>query len=477
MISPGRSVNRWLAALLVLGLTAPAAAQPGADVDPRVAGLVAAVSAERLAALVKALQGFETRHTLSSAGTEGRGIAAAADWIAGELRRASPRLQVSFDTYDVPAQGQRVVRDVTLRNVMAVLPGRSPRRIYVSAHYDSLARRPRPATSAAPEGAQPARPPEAGASPAAASDRSGPSGGDFDWGDADGFAPGANDDGSGTAVVMELARVFAQSGVEFDATLVFIAFAGEEQGLVGAKLHAQRAEAERLVIDAVYNNDIVGNAVGGQGRIDSGSVRVFSEGPEDSPSRQLARFIRRQAARYVPGHVVRLVARHDRFGRGGDHTAFNQHGYAAVRVTEANENYARQHTVEDTADGVSPAYLAQNARVNAAAMAVQALAPPSPRVNDERGRPMLDREPSGYDARLRWAASPGAVAYRVFWREAWTPDWQHEMVVGHVTEAVLPGVSIDDYVFGVAAIGPDGHESVVAAYVNPPRTEFTIRTR
>lgn len=474
MTCPRRSMNRWLPALLALALTAAAAAQPRPDLDPRVARLVAAVSAERLAALVKTLQGFETRHTLSSGGTEGRGIAAAAEWIADELRRASPRLQVSFDTYDVPAQGQRVVRDVTLRNVMAVLPGRSARRIYVSAHYDSLARRPRPATSANGDGARAARSPQAGASPAAA--QSGPAGG-FDWGDADGFAPGANDDGSGTALVMELARVFAQSGVEFDATLVFIAFAGEEQGLVGAKLHAQRAEAERLVIDAVYNNDIVGNAVGGQGRIDSGSVRVFSEGPEDSPSRQLARFIRRQAARYVPAHVVRLIARHDRFGRGGDHTAFNQHGYPAVRVTEANENYARQHTVEDTAEGVSPAYLAQNARVNAAAVAVQALAPPSPRVNDERGRPMLDRQPSGYDARLRWAASPGAVAYRVFWREAWTPDWQHEMVVGNVTEVVLSGVSIDDYVFGVAAIGPDGHESVVAAYVNPPRTEFTIRTR
>lgn len=468
----------WLPVLLGVVFGSAVAAQPTPDVDPRVARLVSAVSEERLAALVKTLQGFETRHTLSSSGRPGRGVAAAADWIAEELRRSSPRLQVSVDTYDVPAQGQRVVRDVTLRNVMAVLPGRSARRIYVSAHYDSLARRPRPVPSAT-DGGTAARGTGAGQAtgvPAAGPSRQEASGG-FDWGDADGFAPGANDDGSGTALVMELARVFAGSGLEFDATLVFIAFAGEEQGLVGAKLHAQRAEAEGYVIDAVYNNDIVGNAVGGQGRIDSGSVRVFSEGPEDSPSRQLARFIRRQAARYVPGHVVRLIARHDRFGRGGDHTAFNQHGYAAVRVTEANEHYARQHTVEDTFEGVSAAYLAQNARVNAAAVAVQALAPPAPRVNDERGRPMLDRQPSGYDARLRWGASPGAVAYRVFWREAWTPDWQHEMLVGNVTEVVLPGVSIDDYVFGVAAVGPQGHESAVAAYVNPPRAEVTIRTR
>ena len=167
-------------------------------------------------------------------------------------------------------------------------------------------------------------------------------------------APGVNDDGSGTALTMELARVFAQSGLEFEATLVFIALAGEEQGLVGARLHAQRAAAEKWPIDAVLNNDIVGNERGGQGQVDSVSVRVFSEGPEDSPSRQLARHVRRQAARYVPAHAVRLIARHDRFGRGGDHTAFNQQGFAAVRFTESKENYARQHTVEDTFEGVSP---------------------------------------------------------------------------------------------------------------------------
>jgi Zn-dependent M28 family amino/carboxypeptidase len=300
-------------------------------------------------------------------------------------------------------------------------------------------------------------------------------GGVFDWTLTDNPAPGVNDDGSGTAVVLELARVFAQSGLTFDATLVFIAFAGEEQGLVGAKLHAQKASAEKWTIDGILNNDIVGGVSGG-GASDSASVRVFSEGPEDSPSRQLARAVRRHAARYVPGHQVRLIARHDRFGRGGDHTAFNQHGFAGVRFTESKENFARQHVAEDTFEGVSPAYLARNARVNAAALAVLALAPPAPVVVDERGRPLLDRQPSGYDARLRWTAAPGAAAYRIFWRDTWTPDWQHERLVGAVTEVVLPGVSIDDHVFGVAAVGPDGHESVVSAYVNPPRAEQTIKT-
>jgi hypothetical protein len=275
---------------------------------------------------------------------------------------------------------------------------------------------------------------------------------------------------------MELARVFGQSGIDFDATLVFIAFAGEEEGLVGAKLHAQKAEAEKIPIDAVLNNDIVGGAVGGNGVADGASVRVFSEGPEDSPSRAIARAVREAAAVYVPSHQVRLIARHDRFGRGGDHTAFNQHGFPGVRFTESKENFSRQHIVDDSFEGISVPYLARNARVNAAALAVLGLAPPAPSVVDERGRPRLGRQPSGYDAHLQWAASSGAAGYRVYWREAWSPDWQHVRGVGNVTEAVLPDVSIDDFVFGVAALDADSHESVVAAYVNPPRPEVPIET-
>lgn len=435
------------------------------DVDPRIAQVLTQISPERLKATVDHLASFGTRHTLSSQTDPSRGIGVAAQWIHDELVKASPRLQVRFDDYDIPAQGERILRDVRIRNVMAVLPGRTPRRVYVSGHYDTVARPVKPApTSSAP-------------APGTAPIRGASASGGFDWANGDLPAPGANDDGSGTALTMEAARVLAQSGLEFDATLVFVAFAGEEQGLVGAHLHAQKAVAENAVIDAVFNNDIIGNSVGGNGLVDGESVRVFAEGPEDSPSRQLARFIQRMAARYVPSHRVRLIARHDRFGRGGDHTAFNQRGFAGVRFSEANEHYGRQHVVEDTADGVDAAYLARNTRVNVAAVASLALAPPAPVVNSERGAPQLDRQPSGYDARLRWKASPGAVGYRIFWRDAWTPDWQFERHVGNVTEAVLPDVSIDDYVFGVAAIGPGGHESVVSAYVNPPRTPVEIRVR
>jgi hypothetical protein len=426
---------------VVLGATADSG-----QLDPRIQQLVGSVSEERLETLLRKLQSFETRNTMSDARSETRGIGAARQWIFDELQGSSARLQVSFDTYDLPAQGARIARDVELRNVMAVLPGRSPRRIYLTAHYDSLARD--------PDSAQPG----------------------FDWARADNAAPGANDDGSGTVLVMELARVFAASGLDFEATLAFVAFAGEEQGLVGARAHAQKAAAEHVRIDAVLNNDMVGNSRGGGGAVDSGSVRVFSEGPEDSPSRQIARFIARWGGRYEPGHRVRLIARHDRFGRGGDHTAFNQLGYAGVRITEAMEDYSRQHSIDDVVDAVDFAYLARNARLNAAVAATMALAPPAPVVVGERG-PMLGRQPSGYDAQLRWEPSPGATAYRLFWRAAWDSDWEHDLLVGNVTEWVLPALSIDDYVFGVAAVGPEGHESLVSAYVNPPRREEQVITR
>ena len=457
---------RWacFSLITVLALPVPSAAQL-ADIDPRVAELVASVSETRLQATVEALQGFHTRNTLSRQDDARQGIGAAATWLHAQFTAASPRLQVAFDDYEIPKQGDRIVRDTRVRNVMATLPGKSARRIYVSGHYDSLSRIVRPAAAATAAGG------------GAAGQRVADATGGFDWGNADNLAPGANDDGSGTALVIELARVFAQSGLEFDATLVFIALAGEEQGLVGAKLHAQKAAADKIRIDGVFNNDMVGNTVGGNGIVDAESVRVFAEGPEDSASRAMARYIKRVAARYVPSHTVRLIARHDRFGRGGDHTAFNQNGFAGVRITESNENFARQHTVDDTADAVDAAYMGRNARVNVAAMATMAMAPGAPQVTDDRGRPQLGRQPSGYDARLQWKASDGAVAYRVYWREAWTPDWQYDVVVGNVTTFVLPNVSIDDFVFGVSAIGPGGHESVVAAYVNPPRGEQAITVK
>ena len=405
--------------------------------------LVASISQERLESLLNTLVSFGTRHTLSDTVSATRGIGAARQWILDELTRSSGRLQAAFDTHYILAGG-RITRDVELRNVVAVLPGRSPRRIYVSGHYDTVNL-----------GAQG----QAGVTSGAESTERPDEGAD---------APGANDDGSGVVLVMELARAFAESGIAFEATLVFMAVAGEEQGLIGSRHHARRTKELDIPVQALFNNDIVGGALSGNGIADGATVRLYSEGPEDSPSRSLARFTRRIAERYLPSHRVRLMARRDRFNRGGDHTAFNLEGLPAVGFRESRENYAKQHSASDTIDGVSFTYLLQNARVNAAAMATLALAPPPPEIYTERGQPMLDRRPSGYDAHLRWNASPGAAGYRIFWRDAWGPDWQHELFVGNVTEYVLPDANIDDFVFGVAAVGPGGHESTISVYVAPP---------
>jgi hypothetical protein len=417
-------------------------AQTTPDNDPRIEKLLASISEERMERLLRTLAGFGTRNTLSDTTSPTRGIGAARQWIHDELTRTSPRLQVAFDTHQIP-KGGRITHDVELRNVVALLPGRSERRIYVSGHYDTVNL-----------GAQGQQGLNTGTTTRDA--------------DANLDAPGANDDGSGTVLVMELARVFAASGIEFDATLAFITVAGEEQGLVGARAHGKRANERKIPIQAVFNNDIVGGAVGGDGTVDGGSVRLYSEGPEESPSRALALFTQRTAARYVPAHQVRLMARRDRFSRGGDHTGYNLEGITAVGFRESRENYAKQHNANDTIDGVSFAYLGRNARVNAAAMAVLALAPPPPSVVNERGQARIDRRPSGYDAHLLWTAAPGAAGYRVFWRDTWSLEWQHELAVGNVTEYTLPHINIDDYVFGVAAIGSGGHESSVSIFTPAP---------
>jgi hypothetical protein len=461
-------------------------------IDPRITKLVASISEERLQQLLQKLSSYKTRNTCSDPSSPD-GVGAARQWIYDELKRTSPKLQVSFDTYQLPAIPRCAGGPFELRNVMAILPGKTPRRIYVSGHYDSVSlggggqqasnagSGPGSAGrgSAAGAATRPGAAPQAPGEPAADQ----PQAPRLPARDPNVPAPGANDDGSGTVLSMELARVFAESGIEFDATLVFMTVAGEEQGLVGAAQHAKKAKADNTPIQAWFNNDIVGGSHGGDGSIDGATIRIYSEGPEDSPSRSLAMFTRRLGAEYVPSHIVRLIARPDRFSRGGDHSALNAEGFAAIGFRESKENYAKQHGPGDTVDGVDFHYLAQNARVNAAAMATLALAPPPPVVarrptgtaatatTANRLMPMIDRRTSGYDAHLRWEASPGAAGYVVFWRTAWDPDWQHEISVGNVTEYTFPRMNIDDWVFGVAAVDASGHESTVSAYVTPPRAD------
>jgi hypothetical protein len=477
-----RAVNAGLVlgVLGMLGAPAHVQAQTTSSIDPRIVKLVESVSEERLQQLLQKLSSFKTRNTCSDP-TAPDAIGAARQWIFDELKRTSPKLQVSFDTHQVESirgcQGT-----IELRNVMAVLPGKTARRIYVSGHYDSLnlgaggqqagnaGRGAGAAQGAAGAAGAPSAPAAAGAG---ASGAPGTAGGaqPRPIRDPNIIAPGANDDGSGTVLAMELARIFAESGIEFDATLVFMTVAGEEQGLVGAGAHARKAKADKTPIQAWFNNDIVGGSRGGDGITDGATIRIYSEGPEDSPSRALAMFAARVGAAYVPSHRVRLMARRDRFSRGGDHSALNAEGFAAIGFRESRENYSKQHGPNDTIDGVDFRYLAQNARVNAAGMATLALAPAPPVVTNPRGAPTIDRRPSGYDAHLRWEASPGAAGYRIFWRNAWAPDWQHEVAVGNVTEYTFPHMNIDDWVFGVSAVGPAGHESTISGYVTPPRSD------
>jgi hypothetical protein len=299
--------------------------------------------------------------------------------------------------------------------------------------------------------------------------------------DATSDAPGASDDASGTAAIMEMARVMSK--YQFDATIVFMAVAGEEQGLLGSTHWVEEAQSRNLKIAGMFTNDIIGNTLGGNGVRDNARVRVFSEGVQsneteaearirqsvggenDSPSRQLARYIKEMSERYLHNFDVTLVFRRDRYGRGGDHIPFLQRGYPAVRFTEPNEDFTRQHQkvrVEngvkygDVIEMVDFVYVSQVARVNAAALAGMALAPASPSgVRFKSAR-------QEYDTVLTWEQNneTDLAGYRIVWRETYRPFWQRSIDVGNVTQFAVKGLSKDDYFFAVQAVDRDGNASV-----------------
>jgi hypothetical protein len=449
-------------AVLLLTLSAGAYGQLK-SINPTVKEIVDEVSEERIATTLKKLESFGTRDIFSDQENETQGIGAARRWISAQFKSYSPKLQVSFDSYRVKKKG-RIFRDLELHNVVAVLPGKTnpERQFIISAHYDSVALKRRPEGEAA-------------------------AGEELVYSEAtlEKTAPGVTDDGSGTAAVLELARVMSQ--YEFEKTIVFVTFAGEEEGLIGSSLYARKAHEAKQTIDGVLNNDIIGSDVTGNGRSNNRLVWLFSEEPSDSPSRQLARYMRDIGERYVPSMRVDDVFRHDRFSRGGDHTPFNQEGYAALRVTTPNENFANQHTPTDTFANTSAPYTTRVAKVNAAALASLALAPKAPMVTEEiqkgprKGQlsPLISRGKSRYDARLRWTnknPEPDLAGYAVVYRQTTSPYWEHEIFVGNVTEYELKDVSIDNLVFGIKAIDKEGNESLVSAYVAPQRRKIEIET-
>jgi hypothetical protein len=437
------------------------------SLNPQVEKIVSEVSDKNIAEILKKLESFGTRNILSTEDNPTRGVGAARKWIYEQFRGYSPKLEVSFDQYrlkKIEGRASRVPRDVDLYNVVAVLPGTTNKeqRIVISGHYDTIVMA-RPTGATPPAGA----PGETAVAPMR---------------DPDLDAPGVTDDGSGTACVMELARVL--SHYEFEKTLVFVTFAGEEEGLLGSSLYAEKVHAANQKIEAVLNNDIIGSDISGSGRMDNRRVSVFSEDPDDSPSRQLARYIKDIGERYLPSMRVETIFRADRFGRGGDHTPFNQEGFPAVRLSSPEENFANQHSVTDTFANTSVPYITLVTKVNGAAAAALAWAPKAPvtsEVTERNGQKvttlLLTRGKSRYDAALKWKQeNPEAdlAGYVVVSRSTTAPYWEHEIFVGKVTEYTLPDVSIDDLVFGVKAIDKDGNESLVSPYVQAPRAKRKI---
>ena len=441
---------------------------PASQINPAVKKIVDEVSEERIGAIMKKLGSFGTRYVASDQDKPDHGIGGASTWIADQFKSYSPRLEVSPQKFSVP-KTQRTPRDLDLVNVVAVLPGTidKDRYVIVSSHYDSIALR-RPANGEV-------RADDAG--PASASD-------------ADPLAPGVADNASGTAATMELARVMSQ--YTFDKSIIFVTFAAEEIALNGSKAFAAKARAEKMTIEGVLNNDIIGSDIAGNGLAANNHLRVFSEGPEDSPSRSLARYTKEIGERYVPSMAIDLIFRHDRFGRGGDHTSFVAEGFPAVRLTTASENYANQHTATDTFENASVPYATRAAKVNAAVAATLALAPKPPVVARPAGSargganavaagggarggrgpagPGLTRG-KGYDAVVRWTmpnAEPDIAGFAIMVRDTTAPFWQREVYVGNVTEYTMPDTSIDDIVIGVRAIDKDGNPSLVSAYVMAP---------
>ena len=437
-----------LAGLLLGDLASPVlAAQPAAPpakAQPVLKTIAADVDPKALEATIRSLVGFGTRHTLSDITSQTRGIGAARRWTATRFAAISKACGGCI-TVEMPTKvftGERAPDGVEIVDVLGIQRGTTDRDrvVIIAGHLDSRVN---------------------------------------DVMDAVTDAPGANDDASGVAAVLEAARVLSRH--RFPATIVYAVLSGEEQGLYGGQLLAETAKAEGWKVEADLNNDIVGNVHGIGGTVDRAHVRVFSEGtkavetPEqansrrynggevDSPSRNLARFMDGLADRYVKGLDVVMVYRTDRFGRGGDQVPMLEAGYPAVRVPEAAENYDRQHqTVRtengraygDVVEGVDFPYLAQVTRLNAVTLAALASAPAPPSGVRIEGAVSAD-------TKVSWTAVPGAAGYRVWWRGTTEPAWSHARAVEAGTSTVLKNVVIDDWFFGVSSVSAEGWESPV----------------
>ena len=426
--------------------------------DAVIKQMVDEVSSKNIETIIRKLVSFKSRHTLSDTTSATEGSGAARNWIKAEYERyakeSGGRMTVQFDTFTQP-KSERVDKPFHLKNVLAILKGTDPRdtRVYiVSGHYDSRV-----------------------------SDVMNPNA----------VEPGANDDASGTAVSMELARVMAKRS--FPATIIFMSVVGEEQGLYGSTNVAKRAKAENWNVDAMLNNDIVGNSHGMETDLkDNRSVRVFSEGvpsvaadnpkmvaslialggENDSPSRELARYTKEIGERYVDQLDVKMIYRRDRYLRGGDHIPFLLQGFTAVRITEMNEDFTRQHQDIRTENGVDYGdlpdfvdfnYAQKVARMNLSVLANLATAPAEPQNVGIVTSGLTNK------TNLKWDAPKTGkkpVGYYVLMRETISPYWERKYFVTDNTATI--GYSKDNYLFAVQSVDTDGHESL-PVYPKPVR--------
>ena len=404
-----------------------ASSLPAAGQDAAIAEALSKVSAERIKADVYKLVSFGTRHTVSAEDHPTRGIGAARRWILAEMRKSvavsGGRLSVDEDWFE--GESRRVPKQ-RMANVVAILSsaGDSKRTYLVGGHFDSRV---------------------------------------SDVMNATADAPGAVDDASGTAITMELLRVMAP--LKLRATVIFVAFVGEEQGLLGSTHLAERLKTEDYEIDGMIGIDIAGNSEGGTGLRNNTSVRVFSEGiaDGDSVSREWARYLDSTARRYVPDGRVEMIYRRDRYGRGGDHTPFHRLGFPAVRMSEFFENYTHQHQDVREENGIQYGdlpefldydYAARIARIAGAALMNAAAAPAPPKNVTIRGA-------VSYDTTVNWEPVEGAAGYRIVYRRTSAPRWEQEVSAGNGSSFVLKNVVMDNFIFGVRAVDAEGRESRV----------------
>lgn len=411
--------------------------------------MVDEISKEKIEQHVRKMVTFQTRQNMSLQNNPAIGIGAAWNWIKSEMEKSIPesggRLEVKFEEYTIGGPGQRIPHVLKLKNVVATLKGIDPnddRKILISAHLDSRA----------------------------ALDN-----------DSTGIAPGANDDGSGVAAILELIRIMSVS--KFSATIVFMTVSGEEHGLYGAKYMAEKAKKENWNIIAMLNNDMIGNSGSSETLLnDNMRVRVFSEGvpvleteqmtalrkytsgENDSKSRQLARYIKETGERYVDQLNVTLIFRNDRFGRSGDHTPFCQEGFTAVRLTEYNENYDRTHKIPvfengiqygDMPDYVDYEYVRKNAGVNLATIANLAVAPFEPINCGIVTSGMTNKTTLKWETPVKGVKPAG---YYILMRETFQPLWEKKIFVSG-NEVTLP-YSRDNYFFAIQSVDAAGHESI-----------------